>query len=91
MENQFGALAGEQRPPAEDNHGVYRRQDFFHWIKFNWVEKWLITMDLLWHAARSTDLNMPTPDFVFPKLGMDGISLPWQPMYMQRDCTGSGL
>ena len=37
-------------------------------------------MDLLLHTAKSTDLDMATPDFLFLKWGTDGISLPWQPM-----------
>ena len=47
---------------------------------FNWVEKGLTTMDDLWHQAKSTNLDMPTPDFLFPKLGTSGIEIPWTPM-----------
>ena len=47
---------------------------------FNWVEKWLTTMDDLWHQAKSTNLDMPVPDFLFPKLGTSGIEIPWTPM-----------
>ena len=47
---------------------------------FNWVEKWLITLDQLWLTAKSTDLEMPTPDFLFPQVGPAGIQLPWVPM-----------
>ena len=48
--------------------------------EFNWVERWLVTMDMLWHTARSTDMDMQIPDFLFPKMGPEGIALPWQPM-----------
>ena len=47
---------------------------------FCWTEKWLITMDELWHTSKSTDLDMQVPDFLFPQLGQEGIALPWTPM-----------
>ena len=47
---------------------------------FSWTEKWLVTMDELWHTSKSTDLDMQVPDFLFPRLGQDGIALPWSPM-----------
>ena len=47
---------------------------------FNWIEKWLVSMDELWFKAKSTHLDMPTPDFLFPQLSQDGIALPWTPM-----------
>ena len=47
---------------------------------FSWVEKWLITLDQLWFTARSTDLDMPVPDYLFPRMGHNGIELPWTPM-----------
>ena len=36
---------------------------------FSWTEKWLVTMDELWHTSKSTDLDMQVPDFLFPRLG----------------------
>ena len=47
---------------------------------FSWIEKWLTTLDQLWFTARSTDMDMPAPDFLFPQVGQDGIVLPWSPM-----------
>lgn len=47
---------------------------------FNWMEKWLITLDELWDAVRSTNLGMDTPDFLFPSMDPEGISSPWVPM-----------
>ena len=47
---------------------------------FSWVEKWLTTLDQLWFAAKSTDMDMQTPDFLFPRMGTDGVALPWTPM-----------
>ena len=30
---------------------------------YSWTEKWLSTLDELWHHAKSTDLDMQAPDF----------------------------
>ena len=51
--------------------------------EFNWGERWLVTMDMLWHTARSTDMDMQIPDFLFPKMGPEGVALPWQPMTIE--------
>jgi len=47
---------------------------------YSWTEKWLSTMDELWHHAKTTDLDMPVPDFLFPVMRQDGVELPWSAM-----------
>ena len=48
--------------------------------EYTWLHKWLQTMDELWTSARTTDLDMAVPDFIFPKLSPEGIQIPWSPM-----------
>jgi len=43
---------------------------------YSWTEKWLSTLDELWHHAKTTDLDMQVPDFLFPVMRHDGIELP---------------
>lgn len=45
-----------------------------------WTWKWLQALDQLWHQARSTDLDMAVPDFLFPRMDSKGIQLPWRAM-----------
>ena len=47
---------------------------------YSWTEKWLTTLDELWHHAKTTDLDMQVPDFLFPVMRHDGIELPWSAM-----------
>ena len=37
-------------------------------------------MDELWYHAKTTDLGMPDPDFLFPMVRSDGVALPWTAM-----------
>lgn len=46
----------------------------------SWLWKWLSTLDHLWHLESSTNLAMPIPDFLFPKMSALQVESPWAPM-----------
>ena len=80
MVHHSGDHAGAPKHRTEDNPGGIQASGMLSLGEFSWVEKWLITLDQLWFAAKSTDMDMPIPDFLVPRMGANSIALPWAPM-----------